>query len=125
MKVSSVMTKNVLTVAPSTPLKKVARLLVERRVSGMPVVDEDGTVLGVVSEADILAKERGRAGRDSLLDQLFGSESQQMKHDARDAADAMTTPPVIIRPGRSVSEAASLMLDREVDAELDRLVRRG
>lgn len=116
MKVKEVMTKTVVTVGSRTPLKDVARLLVQRRVSGLPVVDDDGTVLGVVSEGDILAKERGRPGTGSLLDHLFEVNGRETaKHDARDAADAMTSPPVTIRPDRPVTEAASLMLDRCVN----------
>ena len=115
MKVAKVMTKDVLTVGPYTSLKDVAKLFVERRVSGAPVVDDDGTIVGVVSEGDILFKERGRPGSASLLDHLFENDSEQVKHDARDAADAMTTPAVTIRASRAVSEAAALMLDRKVN----------
>lgn len=116
MQVKDVMTKRVVAVGPRTPLKDVARTMVKRRVSGMPVVDDDGSVLGVVSEGDILVKERGRPGRASLLDQLLEVDGHEAaKHDARDAADAMTSPPVTIRPDRPVAEAASLMLDRCVN----------
>jgi CBS domain-containing protein len=62
MQVENVMTRRVISVGPRTPLKEVARLLVSEHVSGLPVVDDDGSVIGVVSEADILAKERGRPG---------------------------------------------------------------
>jgi CBS domain-containing protein len=90
--------------------------MVQHRVSGVPVVDEDGSVLGVVSEGDILVKERGRPGVGSLLDHLLEVDGHEAaKHEARDAADAMTTPPVTIRPDRPVAEAASLMLDRCVN----------
>jgi CBS-domain-containing membrane protein len=116
MKIKDVMTKDVVTVEPRTPLKEVARIIVERRVSGLPVVDDDATVLGVVSEGDILAKERGRASARSLLDHLLElNDREAAKHDARDAADAMTSPAVTIRPSRAVSEAAALMLDRSVN----------
>jgi CBS domain-containing protein len=115
MKVSEVMTKRVVTVATGTPLKDVARLLLSRRISGVPVVDEDGSVLGVVSEADILAKERSRGGNRSLLEHLLEVNGADAKHDARDAADAMTSPAVVIRPDRPVAEAAALMLDRSVN----------
>ncbi len=116
MQVKDVMTKQVVTVRPRTPLKDVARTMVARRVSGMPVVDDDGSVLGVVSEGDILVKERGRPGTGSLLDHLLEVNGHEVgKHEARDAADAMTSPPVTIRPDRPVAEAASLMLDRCVN----------
>jgi CBS domain-containing protein len=116
MQIKDVMTKRVVTVGPRTPLKDVARTMVQRRVSGMPVVDDDGSVLGVVSEGDILVKERGRPGNGSLLDHLLEVNGREAaKHEARDAADAMTSPPVTIRPERPVAEAASLMLDRGVN----------
>jgi CBS domain-containing protein len=116
VKVKDVMTKSVIAVGPRTTLKDVARLMVDRRMSGMPVVDDDGSVLGVVSEGDILVKERGRPGTGSLLDQLLEVNGREtVKHDARDAADSMTSPAVTIRPDRPVAEAASLMLDRCVN----------
>ena len=116
MLVKDVMTKRVVAVGPRTPLKEVARTMVQKRVSGMPVVDDDGSVLGVVSEGDILVKERGRPGTASLLDHLLEvNGNETAKHDARDAADAMTSPAVTIRQDRAVAEAASLMLDRSVN----------
>jgi len=116
MQVKDVMTTQVVSVRPRTPLKDVARTMVARRVSGMPVVDDDGSLLGVVSEGDILVKERGRPGTGSLLDHLLEVNGHEAgKHEARDAADAMTSPPVTIRPDRPVAEAASLMLDRCVN----------
>jgi CBS domain-containing protein len=108
------MNPDVVTVGPRTPLKEVARLLVTRRISGVPVLDDDGTVLGVVSEADILVKERGRPGG-SLFERVLDLGTASEKYGARDAADAMTTPAVTIRPTRSVSEAAALMLERGVN----------
>jgi CBS domain-containing protein len=116
MKVKDVMTRDVVTVEPWTPLREVARLMVERRVSGLPVVDEDGSVIGVVSEGDILVKERGQVGERSLFDHMLEvNGSEGVKHDAQDAANAMTSPAVTIRPDRAVSEAAALMLDRSVN----------
>ena len=116
MKVQDVMTREVVTVEPRTPIKDVARLLVARRISGVPVVEADGTVVGVVSEGDILVKERDRCGSTSLLAHFLDLDvPERAKHDARDAADAMTAPPVTIRKARPVHEAAALMLDRRVN----------
>ena len=65
MKVEDLMTREVVSVSPETTLKEVAGKLVQYKISGIPVCDDDGRVLGVVSEADILYRERGtdRAGR--------------------------------------------------------------
>lgn len=114
MKVSDLMTREVLTVRPQTTLKAVARILVDNRISGVPVVGVDGSVLGVVSEGDILRKEEGaRTGRlERLLSPL--ADASRMKHDAHDASEAMTTPPVTIDQGAFVAEAARTMLERGV-----------
>jgi CBS domain-containing protein len=59
MRVEKIMTRDVLTTAPETPLKDVALLLSANHVSGVPVCAPDGSVLGIVSEADILRREQG------------------------------------------------------------------
>ena len=54
MKVSDLMTTEVVTTTPTASLKEVARALVEHGITGMPVCDEAGEVVGVISEGDIL-----------------------------------------------------------------------
>jgi Mg/Co/Ni transporter MgtE len=100
MRVQDVMTQGVTTVTPDTPLKDVARKLVERGISGVPVVDEDGHVVGVVSEADVLAKERREpegSGRFARLMRRAAS-SESAKFSARLAGEAMTSPAITIEP---------------------------
>ena len=58
--VGDVMTTSVVTVKASTPLKAVAEILIERGISGVPVVDDAGMVVGVVSEADFCSRSRAR-----------------------------------------------------------------
>jgi len=113
MKIDALMTTKVVTVTPETSLKDVARLLVENRISGVPVCDADGVVLGVVSEADILAKEEGLVERGLLASVLeFGPDAQKI--NARTAGEAMSAPPITIAPGRPVSEGARLMVERGI-----------
>jgi CBS domain-containing protein len=117
MKVRDVMTRNVVTVEEDTPLKDVAELLLEHDISGVPVV-YDGRVVGVVSETDILYKERGAEGERRgpiawLLDEPRPENGQKLA--ARTAGEAMTSPPVTIRPDRSVAQAASMMLEHRVN----------
>ena len=116
MKVSDVMTENVFTVTRDTPLRLVATRMLEYGVSGMPVVDE-GRVLGVVSETDILYKERTSPEREALVYWLahYPDDPPRAKLEARTAGEAMTTPAVTIAPGRSVADAATLMLDLGID----------
>ena len=58
LKVRDLMTPEAVTVQPMTPIKEVAKALVEHRISGMPVVDDGGRVVGVVSEGDLIFKEK-------------------------------------------------------------------
>lgn len=114
MRVRDVMTKDVATVAPNTELRDVAWLLVDRRISGVPVV-EGGRVVGVVSQRDILFKERPSDGlHRGVLAWLMDEGDLMLKIDARTAQAAMTAPPVTIGSTRSVADAAALMLDEGV-----------
>jgi CBS domain-containing protein len=117
MLIRDVMTENVFTAAPDTPLKVVATRMLEYGISGLPVVDEEGRVLGVVSETDILFKERSVPDRTGLVDWLvhYGEDPPLAKLDARTAGDSMTTPAVTIPSGRSVEDGATLMLDLRID----------
>jgi CBS domain-containing protein len=116
MRVREVMTESVFTVTPDTPLKAVATRMLEYGISGMPVV-EGVRVLGVVSETDILFKERVAPDRKGLVDWLvhYGEDPPLAKLDARTAGEAMTAPAVTIKPGRSVADAAALLLDLGID----------
>jgi CBS domain-containing protein len=113
MRIEDVMTKDVVTVAPETPLKHVAALLAGRKISGLPVVDEQGALVGVVSEGDILFKERGAPERTGMLARLHRRRGPdgRAKLEARTAAEAMTTPATTAPPWRSVAAAAAQMTD--------------
>ena len=120
LKVRDVMARSVVTVDRATPLKDVAGLLVDRRISGVPVLDSDGSVVGVVSEADLLVKEQGpEAIRHRRMARIFGdsseSRAQLAKLAAVTAGEAMTAPAVTIESGRPISEAAALMTARKVN----------
>jgi CBS domain-containing protein len=112
------MTRDVVTVTRQTPLKQVARLLSKHGISGVPVCDPDGRVVGVVTEADILRKEVGlRPGSGGPLGWLVdGSDvTETRKALARSAGEAMTSPAITTSPWRTVAEAARLMLERRVN----------
>jgi CBS domain-containing protein len=118
MNVKDVMSTEVISVGPATSLKEVARLLVEHRISGVPVVDAEGAVLGVVSEADLLVKERGfRAELGGPLAWLFRGEAldEAAKLEARVAGEAMSAPAITITAHRPVAAAAAMMLEHGVN----------
>lgn len=112
MYIRDAMTTQVLTVGPETPLKEVALLLVEHRISGVPVVDQDGRLLGVVSEADFLTKDAGPPERRRRpLAFLSNQEGRAALNRVRatTAGEAMTAPAVSIGPDRPLGEAAMRM----------------
>jgi CBS domain-containing protein len=114
MKVKDVMTTDVITVEPQTTLKDVAAVLAVRRISGLPVVDAGGKVVGVISEADILFKEVGEKGPQGVIAWLL-EPGGDVKLDARTAGEAMTAPARTIGPDRPLAEAAKRMLEEAVN----------
>jgi CBS domain-containing protein len=117
MRVDEIMTREVVSVPPEMSLKDVARVLAARGISGVPVCDAMGAVLGVVTEADILRKEEGvdpELGR-TLTWLVTRLDDELSKVGARTAADAMTSPALTVRPGQSTADAARLMVDRRIN----------
>jgi CBS domain-containing protein len=120
MRVREVMTEDVLTIGPEAPLKDVAKILVEHGVSGLPVCDIEGHVVGVISEGDILYKEHdpteGHVGG-PLGWFVDGSPNVRgaAKAQAITAGKAMTSPAVTIPPYESVAQAARVMCERRVN----------
>ncbi|MFI1658124.1 CBS domain-containing protein [Streptomyces sp. NPDC020472] len=91
MKVGGLMTDDVVSAVPAMSFRGVAKLLAEHEISGVPVVDDDEHVVGVVSESDLLAR-----------------------HELT-ARDLMTTPAVTVHAEETVADAARLMVRRGVE----------
>ena len=117
MRVEDVMTTEVLTVRSETTLKEAAEVLVRKRISGLPVVDAENHVVGVLSEGDIVFKERGEAKKKSLLERWLELPLPDVvsKLEARTAGQAMSAPAVTIGPKRPLTEAANRMVDEAVN----------
>jgi CBS domain-containing protein len=131
MKVAQVMTRQVAAVRPETPLKDVAALMVSKGISGVPVVGDDQSVLGVVSEADFVIKERGpEAVHHRLLARFFGESRQTLaelaKIEAQTAGEAMTSPAITVQANDTLrwaaEQMASLKINRLPVVEGSRLV---
>ena len=121
--VRDIMTTNVVTVRADASFKEIAVRLREHRVSAFPVLDKDGTVIGVVSEADLLLKEALPLSEEEALseeDALEGArpgilrQRAQEKARALTAADLMSRPAVTVGVEDSVEHAARLMYARGV-----------
>ena len=132
-KVGSVMTTDVVRAEHDTPFKEVAQLLAAHRISGLPVVDEDDKVVGVLSETDLVMHQatapdpyepKRRAGLAALTP---GAKRQAAKGKARTAGQLMTHPPVTVHADDTIVQAARTMARRRVERlpvldEEDRLV---
>ncbi|MFF0745442.1 CBS domain-containing protein [Streptomyces sp. NPDC004111] len=120
-KIGSVMTTDVVTARLGTPFKEVARLLAEHRVSGLPVVDADDHVVGVVSETDLLAHEAEAAAphrptrRVHLPRLTRAGRAAEHKAVARTARELMSAPPVCVHAEVTIAEGARTMVRHSVE----------
>lgn len=117
MNVRDVMTEDVISIRPETPYKAMIEQLVEADVSGLPVIDESGALVGIVTEADLVSKEgfgghrrRGLA----LFADVFAAPTWTQKASGWTAADVMTKDLVVCAPDEDLSSAARRMLERRV-----------
>ncbi|MFF7926579.1 CBS domain-containing protein [Streptomyces mirabilis] len=120
-KVGSVMATEVVTARYGTPFKEVARLLTEHRISGLPVIDEDDKVLGVISETDLMVRQAGvpdpyeTPRRFRFTGLTRGARGQAAKGHARTAGQLMSVPPVTVHADETIAEAARTMAHSRVE----------
>jgi CBS domain-containing protein len=114
MQAQEIMTRDVCTVGPDTPVVEIARRLTERRISAVPVVDAAGRVLGIVSEGDLIRRpEIGTEPRRSWWLELVGSNDERAReytktHGAA-ARDVMTRHVVVVDESIGVGDVAEIL----------------
>lgn len=97
--------------AADHPLKEAAQTMVEEQVGGLPVVDADGTLVGIITEADFVRREAVTAGRLRLLGALLHRTEVP---EADTVGEVMTRSPVTVSPDMELGEAARLMVKHAV-----------
>jgi CBS domain-containing protein len=116
--VADVMTRDPITARPDTPLNEVIQILAQKRISGLPVVNETGKLVGVISETDLMWRESGAMPPPyiMLLDSVIYLENparyERELHKALGATvkEVMTNHHVVtIAPEKSLRDAAQLM----------------
>jgi CBS domain-containing protein len=110
--VKDVMTTRVIWVKKDATFREMVVALREHRVSAFPVIDDDGKVVGVVSEADLLTKE-ALDGEPGVFSGIL-HHRDQTKARGVTAGDLMTAAVVTVAPGDTVEHAARLMYNRKV-----------
>ncbi|MDW4908639.1 CBS domain-containing protein [Streptomyces sp. ADMS] len=132
-RVGEVMTSEVVGARRETPFKDVAQLLARHRISGVPVVDADDKVLGVVSETDLIRRQAARAGQDQRARRFRLPALRRKSRFAVAGARAMTagqlmsTPAITVHPEQPVADAARVMERHHIERlpvvdEEDRLI---
>jgi CBS domain-containing protein len=115
MRIEDAMSSPPWTVRAETPLKVAAEIMAAQHVSGLPVVDADDRPVGVVSEADILRKERAPSRRRRGLRRLLGRRNAAAPTEWLAAGEAMTRPAITVRAEASVDVARALMSKYDVE----------
>ena len=119
MKAHDIMTRDVVTIRPSTPVREVAVLMTERRISGVPVVSDAGTLVGIISESDLMRRaelgtEPPRKWWLSFFSDPDALARQYTKAHGLTAEDVMTRKVHTIGEDAEVEEIASAFERRKV-----------
>lgn len=118
-----IMTRDVITVHPDDDVEKAARLLLEHHISGLPVVDGAGKLVGIVSEADLVLQEKGVRG--PLYTVFMGGilylenprrfDEEFRRAVARKIGDLMSKKLYTVSPDDPVTKVAAIMVDKGVN----------
>jgi CBS domain-containing protein len=115
MRVADFMKAEVVTVTPDTPVLVAARLMLERKISGLPVVDEAGRPVGIVTEHDLLRRVTAGEGesRPHWLERMIApADLAGNGARLRKVAEVMTRDPVMVAEGTPLEEASRLIEER-------------
>jgi CBS domain-containing protein len=118
MNAADIMTPDVITARPDTPLKELVDLMLSNRISGLPIVD-GGIIVGIVSEGDLLRRaETGTEKHRSQLLELVSSTAtiaaDYVRTHGRKAAEIMTTDLVTVTPDTPIAEIADTLETRRI-----------
>ena len=116
MKVADIMTQDVIAVAATTLIRDAARLMVQHGVSGLPVVNEEGVPIGIITEGDLILRQRSPSSRRRSWWTLFFSDAEHLAREYQRVAgvtvgEVMTREVVSVGPEWPAESVAS-MLDR-------------
>ena len=119
IKTDEIMTRDVITVSPDMEISEAAKILLDNHINGVPVVDSQGNLLGILCQSDLIAQQKKLPipSLFTFLDGLFPlSSSTQLEKEVRKIAattvsQAMTGNPVTVTPDTGIEALAGLMVD--------------
>lgn len=114
MKVADVMVTGVLSVGPDASVREIASMMLERRISGLPVVDQEGRIVGIVSEGDLIRRpEIGTDHAPAGWLHLFLSDEERtrefVKSHGRKVREVMTQPAICVAADTPLAVVVRLM----------------
>jgi CBS domain-containing protein len=120
--VADAMSRDPIVVRPETPLNEAIQLLAERRISGLPVVDDAGQLVGIISETDLMWQETGVDPPPYIMfldSVIYLKNPAQYERDLHKAlgqtvGEVMSRDPITVSPDKPLKEAAQLMHERSV-----------
>jgi CBS domain-containing protein len=115
VRVEDFMTRRVVTITPDATLLAAAKLMLEHRVGGLPVLDASARIIGIFSESDLLREES--KGGSPWLQMMVGPDGEPAEPprlDARKVGDIMTRQPITIAPDASIAQACRLLHERRL-----------
>ncbi len=121
MKVKDIMTVPVITIGADTQLKKVAQIMLDHNIGGVPVVNESGELTGIITESDFTAKEKGVPFSVFRAPQLFGkwlgNDAEVLYAAAENvpAREIMSTNVVTVKEDDSIEEVLALILKYDIN----------
>ena len=119
IKARDIMTTDLITLTPDMDFASAARILLDHHINGAPVVDDDGGLVGILCQSDLVAQQKRLPVPTliTLLDSFVSlSSAKELERQARKIAamtvgEAMTRKPVTVRPDTSIEAIAGLMVD--------------
>ena len=118
VKANDIMTREVVTVKQETPIKEAATIMAAQEVSGVPVIDKDSNVVGILSEKDFLSR-MGGGGTKTFMDVvaqcLEGKGCAALAIRAKKVEDIMTSPVVTVNENTSSLEIAGLLKEKGIN----------
>jgi CBS domain-containing protein len=135
MTIEEIMTRRVITVRPETPVQEAAKLMFTNHVSGLPVIDTSERVVGVISDGDLILRQRRPKVKPWW--RLFFESGEQLVRDYKKivgmtVAEVMTQPALVIDPAFGIETAAAILDNRQIrrlpvvrDGRLVGIVSRG
>ncbi len=122
LKAKDLMTRDVITVTPETEVTEIARLLLEKRFNGVPVVNQNGDLVGMICQSDLIAEQKKLPLPSvfTILDAFIPiylpgkAEKEIQKIAAMKASQAMTPDPVTVDPEACLDEISSIMVNKSI-----------